>query len=81
MVIFKDAGQGGSHESLAEPDNVPDKHAVALVEMMRGDLDGSGLIVEELVAEITRNTKFLKAGAGFLRKVVSNLDIDMVWRN
>jgi hypothetical protein len=49
--------------------------------MVRGDLDGCGLIIEELIAKISRNTKFRKAGASFLRKMVSDLDIDMVRRN
>ena len=48
--------------------------------MMRGDLDGGGLVIEELVAEVARNAEFGETGARFLRKMVGHLDVDVVRR-
>lgn len=59
MVVLENTHKRRCHERLAEADNVSDHHAAALVEMVRGDLDGSGLKLEKSVAEIARNLEFV----------------------
>ena len=48
---------------------------------MRGDLYRCRLILEQLISELRRDSEFGQPIPRFLRKMISNLDIDVVWRN
>ena len=74
-------GDGGGHESLSESHHVADEHAVALVQMVSGNLDRSGLEVEQAVPEHLRDPELSEARAGLVREVVGHLEVDVVRRN
>ena len=49
--------------------------------MMRGDLDGGRLVLEQLVAELCRDAKLGEAVPSLLGEVISDLDVDVVRRD
>ena len=79
--VLQDSRQGRCHQSLAESHHIPDQHPAPLVEMVRGDLHGGGLKLQQLVAEIARDAELPQAGARLFGEVVRHLDIDVVRRN
>ena len=81
VIIFEDLRQGCCHQCFAQADDIADQHAAALVQMMRGDLDGgrSGKS-NRLVAKLSRNAELGQTGTRFLREVVRHLDVDVVRR-
>ena len=81
VVVLEDARHGGRHQRLAQADHVADQHAAALVQVVRGDLHGGRLEVEQPVAELARNAELGQAGARFLRQVVGHLEVDVVRRD
>ena len=81
VVVLKDLRKRRRHQRLAEANHVANEHAVALVEVMGGDLDGGRLKLEELVAEVCRDAKFGEAMPRLLREVISHLDVDVVRRD
>ena len=52
MIVLVHTSQGGGHECLAEPYNIANHDAATLVQMMRRDLYGGRLEIEELVTKI-----------------------------
>ena len=81
MIVLEHARQGRRHERLAQPDHVADDDATALVEVMRGDLHGGHLEVEEFAAKVLWDAKFRQPGSRFPREMVRDLDVDMVRRD
>ena len=81
VVVFENAREGRGHQRLAQPDDVADQHAVALVDVVCGDAHGRFLELEEAVLELARDAEFRQARPRFLRKVVGHLDIDVVGRD
>ena len=80
IVVFEDLGQRRGHHRLAQAHHVADQHATALVEVVRGDLDGGGLEVEQRAVEDRGNAEFREPGPRFLREVVGHLQIDVIGR-
>ena len=58
VIVLEDLGQCGSHHRLAQTDHVADQHAATLVQVVRGNLDGSNLEVEQRFAKNRRDTEF-----------------------
>ncbi len=81
VIILEDPRERRGHERLAEADHIADDDAAALVEMVRGDLDGGLLELEKRVAEVAGNAELGQPGAGLLRQVIGHLDVDVVGRN
>ena len=81
VVVLEDAGDSGGHQGLAQPHYVPDEHAAALVQMVRGNLDRRRLELEQPIAEVSWNPELGQAGAGFMREVIRHLEIDVIGRN
>ena len=81
MVILKDLREGGGHERFAKANHVANQDAIALVEMMSGDLYGGGLILEQLVPELRRDTKLRKAVSRFPSQMISDLNVNVIRRN
>ena len=80
VVILEDASDGGSHECLAKSHDIPDKHAVALVQVMGRYLDGCCLEVEQPVAEHLGNPELGETRARLVREVIGHLEVDVVGR-
>lgn len=67
MIVLEHPRHRSGHERLAQPYNVANHDAAPPVKVMRSDLDGSRLELEELVAEIPWYAKFGQTGSCFLR--------------
>ncbi len=81
LVILEDAGQRRGHKRLAEADHVADQHAAAAVQVVRGDLHGGHLELEQLAAEVARDAELGQPGPRLLREVVGDLQVDVIRRN
>ena len=72
--------QRGGHQRLAQADHVAEHDAAALVEMMRGNLHGGGLVGEQDLLQVAGNTELTDACPSLTRKVVGHLQVDLVRR-
>ena len=80
MVVLKNFRQRRGHERFAQADDIADEHAVALVEMVRGNFDGGDLVIKQAISEFRRDTKFRQSGARLLRQMIGHLDVNIIWR-
>jgi len=81
VIVLEHLGQSGGHHRLAQADHIADQHTAALVQVVRGNLDGSNLEVEQRFAKNRRDTEFRKACTRFLSKVECHLEVDMIGRH
>ena len=81
VVVLEHPRQRGGHEGLAQADDVADDHAAPPVQVVRGDLHGGGLEVEEPGAEVPGDAEPGQPGPRLLRQVVRHLDVDVMRRN
>ena len=81
VVVLEHPRQRGGHEGLAQADDVADDHAAPPVQVVRGDLHGGGLEVEEPVSEVPGNAELRQPGPRLLRQVVRHLDVDVMRRD
>ena len=81
MIVFEHPRQGGADACLAEPNHIADQHAVALVQVIGGDLDGIFLELHQLAIEHLRNAELADTLARFARQVIRHLQIDVIGRH
>ena len=79
-VVLEDSGHSGCHQSFAQAHYVTDEHAVSLVQMVGRYLHRCRLEVKQAIAEDPWDLILGQAGAGFVREVVSHLEVDVIRR-
>src|ERR1039458_2955907 len=80
LFVFEHAGERGSHQRLAETDNVTQQDTAAPGDVPRGELDRSYLKGEEFGTEGLRYAKLDEALTGILAEVVGDLNVNVIWR-
>jgi len=81
LIILEHLGEGGGHQRFTKADDITDEHSAAFVQVMCGDLHSGYLIVEQAIAEFRGDAKLRQAGASLLRKIIGDLDVNMVGRD
>lgn len=81
IVVLKDTSERCSHKRFAEPDHIADQDASTFIQMSGGNLDGSFLKLEQLVAELFRDAKLRNPRPRLLGQVIGHLDVNVVRRN
>ena len=80
-IVFEHAGEGRGHHGLAESDHVTNHHAPTAVQVPCRDLDGTFLELEQVSLKPCRQPKLAQAGTRFSAQVISDVEINMVWRD
>lgn len=80
LVLVEHPRERRRHQRLAEADDVADQHAVPFLDVVRGDLHGGFLVLEEHPVEVGWDAELREARPRLPRQVVRHFQVDVVRR-
>jgi hypothetical protein len=61
VIVLKNLGESRRHERFSKANDITNEDAVTFVEVVRGDFDGSDLVIEQATAKFRRDAKLGKS--------------------